>query len=115
MLHICGENLENAHDAMSDTVALKKIAEQGAVSQGKNYQKLSMCNEFIRCFHQFELIQTTFIFNLSKGGPHHFLNLFLNINQLLDEKKVFKNDASQQTFGTSYFSNAKTKGTSHFS
>jgi len=43
LLHICGENLENAHDAMSDTVALKKIAEQGAVSQGyDNY------NAFLR-------------------------------------------------------------------
>ena len=41
MLHICGENLENAHDAMSDTVALRKIAEYGATSQGKNCLKFS--------------------------------------------------------------------------
>ena len=62
-----GENLENAHDAMSDTIALRKIAEYGAVSQGKNCQKLSLhTGEFIRCFYQFEPIQTTFIFKLNK-------------------------------------------------
>ena len=33
-----GEDLQNAHDAMSDTIALRKIAEYGAVSQGKNCQ-----------------------------------------------------------------------------
>ena len=37
-----GENLENAHDAMSDTIALRKITEYGAVSQGKNCQKVSI-------------------------------------------------------------------------
>ena len=36
-----GENLENAHDAMSDTIALRKIAEYGATSQGKNCLKIS--------------------------------------------------------------------------
>ena len=41
MLHICGENLENAHDALSDTAALRKIAEYGATSQGKNCLKIS--------------------------------------------------------------------------
>jgi len=43
LLHMFGENLENAHDAMSDTIALRKITEYGAVSQGyDNY------NAFLR-------------------------------------------------------------------
>ena len=78
MLHICGENLENSHDAIHDTVALRKIAEYGAASQGKNFQKLSICNEFIRirCFHQFELIQTTFIFIFSNVKNGFFQTFF---------------------------------------
>ena len=40
LLHICGESLENAHDAMSDTVALRKIAEHGAASQGKRIHRM---------------------------------------------------------------------------
>ena len=35
---------------------------------------------------------------------HCFLNLFLNFSQLpAAKRKGFKNGASQQTFGTSYF------------
>ena len=38
LLHICGEILENAHDAISDTLALQKIAEYGAADLGKKNQ-----------------------------------------------------------------------------
>ena len=111
LLHMFGEDLQNAHDAMSDTIALRKIAEYGAVSQGKNCQKLSM-----------SITYSSDVFtNLSSFRQplfsiflHHFLNPFFSISYLM-KKTGFKNEAFQQTFGTSYFSNVKTKWTSHFS
>ena len=68
-----GENLENAHDAMSDTIALRKITEYGAVSQGKNCQKLCILTH--SCFHRFEFIQSTFVF---LGGTAQFFESFFS-------------------------------------
>ena len=53
-------------------------------------RKLLRPLEFIRRFHQFEFIETTFIFNFSKGGLHHF-SLISYLMKKRDSKSMHPN------------------------